>query len=196
MVRIISRKWFWKDLGEDEEFKVSYIPNLQPLLEKYEDQLKEFYYEVDGKGKFVLIPLIKRVIIPESSSLILSDIQAEEAVSFEDWKLDQTSPTPDPKYIRNQYMKHESFYISDKESISKLPEGSYCLKNDRTREIIEFSLKQDDKYTWDYNRGVYLCFPEKCEDVLRIKEINKKEFFIRYLIDGIRKADSRSDSEG
>lgn len=194
MIDVITEDWFWKDLKEDEKFESIYIKQ-KPIQNEYINSFREFYFEIPKKGKFVLIPLIKRVIIPDTykETLKLDDIDFND-ISFNDWEITMISPKLDPKYIRNQYVKHDSFLISANEIILKLGSGSFRISNKRTGENIDFSIMKDDKYSW--SQGIYLCYPEKCEDILRIKEINKKEFFITYMINGIRKADKRRDIEG
>ena len=108
-------------------------------------------------------------------------------VDLSDWVLEKLSDTPDKRYILNQYKKHSSYYKP--KTLFKLGDpGSYLLKNTRTGEEMDFSLIVSKD---GYSSERYLCFPEKTEELLRMKEINRKENFIIYITN--EKTDSETD---
>lgn len=189
VVNVISREWFYRDLPKDVEYISVYLDSLR-VPQEYESRFWEYFFEIEGQGKFILVPFFKRVIIPSiySGTVAVDEIDFT-CISFDDWKLNKISEEPNPEYIKNYYRKHDSYWITDEDlGICKLNRGSYQLLNNRTNEIIEFSLVRNDKWGWD--NGVFLCFPEKCVNPIKIKEINKKETFITYLVDGTRKTNS------
>ena len=186
--RIITESWFWKGLDGRKEDLVSLFK------EDFTGGItKECFFEVPEKGiKFVYLPYFKRIItLKEWEEEIKNEDTIE--ISLEDWTLTKVSSSPDPGYILNYYKKHESYWERYGFEYNLLESGSWVLKNNRTGEEIEFSSRKDED---SWRKEAFLCFPEKCINPVNIKEVNKKEYFIKYLINGIRKANSGSDIEG
>ena len=186
-MNIVTKDYFYRKV-KDKEFKSFYFPD-NICFNKDRVVFFDYYLEIPGKGFFIAFPVLKRIIIPSSymGTLSIDDIRASSEVDLSDWVLEKLSDTPDKRYILNQYKKHSSYYKP--RTLFKLGDpGSYLLKNTRTGEKMDFSLIVT---TDGYSSDRYLCFPEKTEELLRMKEINRKENFIIYITN--EKTDSEAD---
>lgn len=186
-MNIVTKDYFYRKV-KDTEFKSFYFPD-NICFNKDRVVFFDYYLEIPGKGFFIAFPVLKRIIIPSSylGTLGVDDIMASSEVDLSDWVLEKLSDTPDKRYILNQYKKHSSYYKP--RTLFKLGDpGSYLLKNTRTGEKMDFSLIVT---TDGYSSDRYLCFPEKTEELLRMKEINRKENFIIYITN--EKTDSEAD---
>lgn len=132
------------------------------------------YYEIEGKGWLLNLPSLNVVLLfgPEDTEIGKLD--------FSDWELIQLSNQPSKKYILNIMKAHCHL---DYEFYKVVGTGSYLLRNNRTGEEIDFSIKTCGS---SYYKSTAIGYPEKLEIPINKSVILEKDKLISTLCNGLR----------
>lgn len=194
-IRYITEDSFWGNGLEKEKTKFKSFLYIKPNYPDYQCQCESFY-EVEGKGKFVYLSLFKKILVPDiyEDSIDPGEIDLGRDVDFSDWKLEKISDERNKNFIINQYKKHSS-YFSYAVSWSDIcgENGEYKISNSRLGKEIVFSIYVEDN---SYSKYYFMCFPEKAEEYVNIKKVNKIETTINLILNGIRETNKGSNIQG
>ena len=145
----------------------------------FEINNQEFYYD-SSLGGF---------IFPEDSGLnidqLIIDILNDVVLDVSDWELKKNSDIPNPKYIKNHYIRGDSglFYVCTPVDCLKGLIGDWLLENKDQGVSMEFSIStKNNRYEDDDKRRIFLAYPEKTKIPYDPEKIINKSNFILFIL--------------
>jgi len=174
MIRVITKEYFYNCLGDCKKFnKIILSKYLEPINNKISLDLEDInYFELEGYGVFSYFEELAQVYIPENSN-ITKELIESDFVDVSDWVLDFLTTDINPKYLKNTFKLPEidtllGIRLSDKDLENiEIEDGTYNIRNTRTKEVFQFVLKKEVTYTTFFYIGI--------EDLLKFP-ISKKDY--------------------
>lgn len=139
------------------------------------------YYETD-KGWMLVLHDLEKI-------LVFGEVPSDMGLVWDDWTLTQVSARPDPKYILNVMKAHNHLRSEFHKVVGP---GVWKLENNRTGEVIEFSIK----HTGSYYKQAAIGYPEKLERPINTDKLYEKDKLIETICYGLRPDIKESDRRG
>lgn len=191
MIQLISREYYYNNVGIGVDFKKAYIHLDVDVPEKYSGELtfkKDALYLLLDEEFFIAYSLILNYIyvpVDYDISDILKRLLEDPVIRFQYWDLKKTSETV-TNILNHFEIVFSGIYVPD-ELIKISDKGSWCLICERTGEKFSFELS-DKNYFWEslpgFNRKL-ISYREKTIFPIKVEEILRKDKFIELVINGV-----------